>query len=179
MAIALLAVPEAAPPSYEDRITLNSVATIRLVLDKASNVDEAVALLKQYNIFFSYGIYVHFLIADRSGNSALISYFDGEVKVTKTDEDFQIASNFIAYSGVNIGFGTCEFERYNRVRQVIEENGGILSEAQVIKLLEEVGGRDARGRNILEWTVVYNLSTLEGVMFANRNTDNLIRFTLN
>ena len=177
VAIALLAVPEAEPPFYENRIMLNTTTAIRLVLDQAANVDEAVELLKQYNIYFSGDIYCQFLIADASGRSVIVNYWDGSLKVTETDEDFQIASNFIPYNGLNIGEGFTEFERYYRVREVIENGGGILNKMQAVDLLAEVG-IVYDGEDRLQWTVVYNLSTLEGIIFANRNTENLITFRL-
>jgi len=34
------------------------------------------------------------------------------------------------------------------------------------------------GVDRLQWSVVYNLSSLSGVIFADRNTDNLIEFEL-
>ena len=91
---------------------------------------------------------------------------------------FQIASSFIPYSGLNIGEGFDEFERYDKARTVIEGNGGILSEMQAIELLTEVGVTNDYGESVLQWTVIYNLTTLEGLIFANRNTDNVIPFYL-
>jgi len=177
VAIALLAVSEAEPPFYENRIMLNTTTAIRLVLDQAANVDEAVELLKRYNIYFSGGIYCQFLISDASGRSVIVNFWDGGLKVTETDDNFQIASNFIPYNGLNIGEGFTEFERYDRVREVIESNGGVLNEMQAVELLAEVGiVYDDEDR--LQWTVVYNLSTLEGVIFASRNRENLITFRL-
>jgi len=134
-------------------------------------------LVGQYNIYFSEGIYCQFLIADASGRSAIVNYWNGELKVTETDEDFQIASNFIPYNDLNIGEGFDEFERYDRVRAVMESNRGILSEMQIVDLLAEVGVI-SDGEDRLQWTVIYNLSTLEGIIFANRNTENLITFRL-
>ena len=55
LAIALLAVPKAEVPYNPDKITLNTTTAIRLVLDKAATVEEAIELLKQYNIYFSGG----------------------------------------------------------------------------------------------------------------------------
>jgi len=34
------------------------------------------------------------------------------------------------------------------------------------------------GENRLQWTVVYNLSTIEGIIFANRNIANLVGFQI-
>ena len=178
LAIALLAVPEAQPPFDNNKIMLNTTTAIRLVLDYASTVDEAVELLRQYNIYFSAGVYCHYLIADATGQSALVEYFEGDIKVIKTNDNFQIASNFIAYNNVNIGEGYCEFERYDTVYNKITGNNGVLSVSQVIELLAEVGGF-YDGVDRLQWTVVYNLTALDGIIFANRNTGNLIPFKLN
>lgn len=45
----------------------------------------------------------HYLIADASGKSVLVEYYDNELQIVETDSNYQIASNFIAYNGVNIG----------------------------------------------------------------------------
>ena len=177
LAIALLAVPEAEPPFDENKVMLNTTTAIRLVLDYASTVDEAVELLRQYNIYFSADVYCHYLIGDASGQSVLVEYFDGDIKVVRTDENFQIASNFIAYNNVNIGEGFCEFERYTAVYDTITGNNNVLNTAQAIALLADVGGF-YEGVDRLQWTVIYNLSTLNGIIFANRNTEKLIPFEL-
>jgi len=177
LAIALLAVPEAKPPFDENKVMLNTTTVIRLVLDYASTVDEAVALLKEYNIYFSADIYCHYLIGDASGQSVLVEYFDGDIKVVTTDENFQIASNFIAYNDVNIGEGFCEFERCDSVYNTIAGNNGVLNMAQAVDLLADVGCFFEE-IDRLQWSVVYNLSALDGIIFANRNTGNLISFEL-
>ena len=177
VAIALLAVPEAAPPFDENKVMLNTTTAIRLVLDNAATVNEAVALLRQYNIYFSGGIDCHFLIADASGQSVLVEYYDDGLQTVTTLEDYQIASNFIAYNGVNIGEGFNEFERYGAVKGAIESNGGYLSVDQVVTVLAEVGVMN-EGVDKLQWSVLYNLSSLNGMIFAHRNTNNLINFQI-
>ena len=177
LAIALLAVPEAHGPTGDDKITLGTTTIIRLVLDKASTVDEAVELMKQYNIYFSGDVLCHFLIADRDGNSVLVEYWDDKLQTTTTADDFQVASNFIAYNGLNIGEGFTEFERYDAVKSTIEKNGGYLSEQQAIDLLAEVGIHD-NGIDKLQWSAIYNLTTGMGKIFAHRNTDNIIGFEI-
>ena len=115
--IASLSLPEAEPPYDSHKITLNSSTAMRIVLDKAATVEEAVELLQQYNIYFSGDIACHYLIADASGKSVLVGYYDNELQIVETDSDFQIASNFIAYNGVNIGGGGTEFKRYDTVEK--------------------------------------------------------------
>lgn len=178
LVIALLAVPEAKPAYSSSKVTLNITTAVRLILDKAANVDEAVELLKQYNIYFSGGIKCHYLIADAEGNSVLVEFWDGELKVVTVPENYQIASNFVAYNGLNIGYGYDEFDRYNRVKSAIEENNGILTEEQAIELLSEIGIYDENGENKLQWSVIYNMNNLEGKIFTERNKNKLISFQL-
>lgn len=175
VAMALLAVPKVQLKMDESKVTLNTTTAIRLVLDKAATVDEAVELLRQYNIYFSGGIDCHYLIADASGRSVIVEYYDGGLQVVETTEDYQIASNFIAYNGLNIGEGYNEFERYDTVKAAIDDNGGVLREDQAIALLEKVGIKDGK-TDKLQWSVLYNLSSGDGKIFAHRNTKNITSF---
>jgi len=176
LAIALLAVSEAAPPFDENKITLNTTTAVRLLLDKAATVDEAIALLQHYNIYFSDGIDCHFLIGDARGNSALVEYYDNGMQIVTTNQPYQIASNFIAYNGINIGDAD-DFQRYDTVKEALDHNGGRFSVTQAVDILAEVGIID-RNEDILQWSVVYNLSARNGVMFAHRKINNLIDFQL-
>jgi len=171
--IASLSVPEAEPPYDSHKITLNSSTALRLVLDKAATVEEAVELLRQYNIYFSGDIACHYLIADAGGNSVLVEYYDNELQVVETDSNYQIASNFIAYNGVNIGGGGTEFKRYDTVEKEILDNNGVLNEDDAVSLLAEVGVWDG-DIDKLQWSVVYNLTTGEVRFFSHRNIENVI-----
>ncbi len=172
VAIALLAVPEAEPPYDSNKITLNTATAIRLVLDNASTVEEAVKLLRNYNIYFSGDIECHYLIADASGRSVIVEFYDDELQVVETKTDYQIATNFIAYNNLNIGEGFTEFERYNMVEKEILDNNGILNENDAISLLAKVGVKDGEVDK-LQWSVIYNLTTGDVRLFIHRDTNNI------
>ncbi len=172
VAIALLAVPEAEPPYDSNKITLNTTTAIRLVLDHASTVEEAVELLRNYNIYFSGGIECHYLIADASGHSVIVEFYDGELQIVEAETDYQIATNFIAYDGLNIGEGFTEFERYDMVEKELSDNNGILNENDVISLLAKVGVQDGEVDK-LQWSVIYNLTTGDVRLFIHRDTNNI------
>jgi len=159
--ISLLAVPEAGMTSSPDKNTLNTTTTVRLVLDKAASVDEAIELLKQYNIYFSANVYCHYLIADSTGKSVLVEYYDGELRVVETDAGYQIASNFIAYNDLKLGMGYGEFERYDAVEKFLQENENAVSLSGCEELLSSIGML-YKGRDILQWSVVYNISKKTG-----------------
>ena len=174
--MALLAVPEAQMKEDKDKITLNTTTTIRLVLDKAKNVDEAIELLKQYNIYFSGDVYCHYLIADNTGKSAIVEYYDNDLQVIETDKKYQVASNFIAYNDLKIGEGYSEFERYDTVVEKIDNNKININET--IDLLNKIGVYDSEGNDKLQWSVIYNISQKNGKIWAHRNKNNIIDFEL-
>lgn len=177
VAMALLAVPQVQIDDDENKVTLNTTTAIRLVLDKAATVDEAVELLRNYNIYFSADVNCHYLIADAAGRSVIVEYWDGKLQTVEPEDDYQVASNFVAYNSLNIGEGFTEFDRYDKVVQCIEANDGKLNEQQAIDLLKEIGIYD-RDTDKLQWSVVYNLTTLEGKVFAHRHTENIQSFML-
>ncbi|WP_066496185.1 linear amide C-N hydrolase [Abyssisolibacter fermentans] len=162
--MALLAVPYAEPPQKEGQITLNTTTAIRLVLDKACDVNEAVELLKQYNYYFSGGVDCHYLLADSTGKSVIVEFLEGEVKIVDTDTNYQIASNFIAYNGLNIGEGYNEFDRYETIEEHLKNNKGIITVNDAMDLLSEV-----KIPNKTQWSVVYNLVTKKFVICINED----------
>ncbi len=175
--MALLAVPEVQMTNDPNKITLNTTTAIRLVLDKAASVEEAIALLGQYNIYFSGGVNCHFLIADATGKSVLVEYYDGGLQVVKSDKDYQIASNFIAYNGVNIGEGFTEFERYNEVERVLIENKNAVSMEICEGLLNKIGV-ESKGIDKLQWSVVYNLTKRSGRIWPHRMSEHAWNFNM-
>ena len=68
-----------------DRPDLTTTTAIRLLLDRAADVDEAVELLKQYDMNSSIGAAHHFSIADKSGKSVVVEYVNGAMLVTETN----------------------------------------------------------------------------------------------
>lgn len=165
--IALLAVPEAQTKTDPEKVTLNTTTSIRLILDKAASVEEAIELLRQYNIYFSGDVQCHFHIADSSGRSVLIEYYDDEMQIVESETDHQIASNFIAYHDLNIGEGFNEFERYDIIKSALDEVDGIsLTECE--DLLNQVGiVYDEYDK--LQWSVIYNLNRKSGEIWPHRN----------
>lgn len=174
--IALLAVPEVWMIDDPDKITLNTTTAIRLVLDKAATIDEAVELLRKYNIYFSGDVTCHFLIADATGKSVIVEYYDNGLQVVESDTDYQIASNFIAYHGLNIGEGYTEFDRYDAVEKVLQNNNTVTME-DCEKLLNTVGIYDGE-TDKLQWSVVYNLTDKTGRIWPHRDTGEAWDFTI-
>ena len=175
LAVGILVVPEMSYKRNESKITLNTTTIIRAILDKASTVKEALELIKQFNIYFSADLYCHYLLADSSGDSALVEYWDGKIQIVTSPDNFQIATNYIACKPINYEEDKYDIDRCNTVKDRILKNNGYLTNQQAINVLVKVGGL-IEGADILQWTVVYNLSRKTGKIFTHRDTSNIFDF---
>lgn len=137
---------------------------MRVVLDYAKTTEEAIAILKQYNIAF--GVTGgHFLIADPSGDSAIVEYFDDQVQVIRSPDPWQVMTNF------NVGKlaegETPSCERY------------IITEDSLKKVNGQVGPEEAMG--ILEqasvsgtlWSTVFNMTDMNMDIVLYRDYDDI------
>ncbi|MDE7324659.1 MAG: linear amide C-N hydrolase [Lachnospiraceae bacterium] len=128
---------------------LTITTAIRLVLNRASTVDEALNLLKQYDIHASGGISHHLAISDASGTSVSVEFVDGEMMVVDTD----CITNFNLANGDTAAGGESAQKRYELLCAVHEKNNGILSGEQVKGVLSQVSKKEGEWRT--QWSVVY------------------------
>lgn len=123
-------------PTDPEKITLGDVTVIRLVLDRAKTVDEAVELLGKYNIYFPPAPPMHFLISDKTGKSVIIEYINGEMVVIPNEDPWQVSTNFIMHESTEATKKSCR--RYSTAQAVMSEKNGKLSEKEMMNLLEEI-----------------------------------------
>ena len=92
-----------------DRPDITTTTAVRLLLDRAASVEEAIDLLSGYDLHASFGYMVHFAVADREGSSVVVEYINNEMLVTKTP----VVTNFYLAEGEKNGIGTQQsHERY-------------------------------------------------------------------
>ena len=175
---ALLVVPVVSTVHDDNKVSINQTTAIRLILDKAASTDEAVELLRKYNVYFSGGLKTHIFIADASGNSVIVEYYDGDLQVVKNANDYQIAANHIAYQDMNIFESPDSLERQKAVEQVITERDNKLDMRTCEELLNAIGlyNRDKSDR--LQWSVVYDLSDRSGRIWPHRKSESAWDFDL-
>ncbi len=168
VALAILSVPHAEPTADLNKQTIDEVAAVRLILDHAKTVEEAVEVLRGYNLLFHDGA-SHFMIADGNGNSAVVEFVDGEITVIKSDNPWQVVTNFILSGKNREGVGQ---DRYDLAELTLEKSRGILSEEEAMSLL----GRISQPGTL--WSVIYNLKTGEARLTLKMKYDQLYTFSL-
>lgn len=163
LAIGMAAVPASSLPDNPTLPTTGSLGIIREVLDHAANVDEALALFEQYNINMEGGPPLHYLVADASGQSALVEFYHGERVVNRNQQPWDMATNFIRASALDNPESMCS--RYARISQTLTAHEGKLTPADAFTLLEAVS------QNITQWSIVYGMSTGEISVVMARQYD--------
>ncbi len=164
LAVGMMAVSDVKPDYDPSKVTLGELGVMRLLLDYAQNVDEALALLQNYNIDFGDGPTIHYLIADKSGHSAIVEYQDtrssqGGVLILRNDQPWQVSTNFTFSLEKPQGANTSCW-RYNRAYETLSRADGKLTMGESMTLLQQVS------QSSTQWSVTYNLTqgTVELVM---------------
>ena len=140
---------------------ITTTTAVRLLLNQAANVEEAVELLEEYDMHGSMGMMVHFAIADADGNSVVVEYINNEMHVTKTP----VVTNFYLTEGEKYGIGTAQsHERYEILSNLLAENSK-LSEDDVHDALDSVSKDNFDDYASTEWSVVMNQNTKEMTYF--------------
>lgn len=132
---------------------LTVTTAIRLLLDRAATVEEAVALLRQYDIHPSGGISHHLTISDASGTTVAVEFTqDGEEGVTVIPA--VAVTNFNLANGDTAAGGESAQSRYKRLQSIYLEKNGVLTGEEMQDALAEVS--QSEGQWTTQWSMVYS-----------------------
>lgn len=165
VAVGMMAIPSAKPPYDSRKRTIGELEVMRLILDNAKNLDEAINIFPQYNILMD-GPPIHYLISDSSGSSAVIEFIDSKMIVMKNTEPWQVSTNFIIYGSGAPTNVNCW--RYRRAYDSLKIAGGCLSNESAMKLLQQVS------QSSTIWSVVYQMNS-RGINLAVSRKYNTVK----
>ncbi|MCD8223394.1 MAG: linear amide C-N hydrolase [Clostridiales bacterium] len=133
---------------------ITTTTAIRLLLNQAADVKEALELLEQYDMHSSMGMMVHFAIADRGGRSVAVEYVDNEMVVTETP----IVTNFYLAEGEKYGIGTSQSHtRYEILEKTLSGQDSFTME-DMRDALSSVSKKNFNEFESTEWSVVFDLT---------------------
>ena len=152
-----------------DKPDFTSTTLLRLILDYADNVEEAVEIASSYDLHDSAVTSYHYMVADASGKSAILEWTtDGAVDTTDNDgsqrtlkviyndqdqnigereaaSDYQIITNFVLQPGYYEGVPAENkkgADRYDRLYEELQAIDGVVADEQgAMDILESVGRR--------------------------------------
>ena len=149
---------------------ITSTTMLRMILDYADDIDEAVELVKKYDLHDSANTSYHYMVADSTGRSAILEWVpvdgnditdndgskrelvvhyndnDAYLGEKEAEADYQWITNFVLNPGYYDGVDAKEkkgYDRYIKLCEVLEEKGGIVKdEKEAMDVLLTVGRRN-------------------------------------
>lgn len=148
-----------------DKPDLTTTTAVRLLLNQAATVEEALALLEQYDMHASMGMMVHFAMADNTGRSVVVEYVDQKMVVTETP----IVTNFYFAQGSKYGIGTSQSHmRYDMLDQK-RKNSEAMNMDEVRDAMDSVSKDNFGEFESTEWSIVMNQETKEMTYYHREN----------
>lgn len=149
-----------------ERPDLTVTSALRLLLDRAATVDEAVALLGQYDMNFSIDSAHHFAISDATGKSVVVEWMGDEMLVTETD----VVTNH--YLAGDAGLALDEVPdsqrqshiRYETLSAACLDANGVMTADQVRTALAAVA-QSNYGGELTRWSLVYDQNALTAAFY--------------
>lgn len=173
---------------------LTSTTLLRLILDYADSVEDAVKLVEQYDLHDSTNCVFHYMVADSTGRSAILEWVgedadhdnDGSARhlnvlwndtdALSDSADWQIVTNFIKTPGYYADGDTDAMrglDRYEHLAQRLRDSNGIVADDNAaMDLLAEVGRRTWNNDDSNSCTIhsaVYNLTDKSVLWVGNEH----------
>ena len=157
-----------------EKSDLTTTTAVRLLLNKAASVDEALDLLRQYDLHASMGMMIHFALADTTGKGVVVEYINNEMVVTETP----VVTNFYLAEGTKHGIGTQQsHERYNILTQTLADHPTMTME-DVRDAMDSVSKDDFNEFESTEWSAVFDLNTGTAHYYHRENYENRYTFSI-
>ena len=166
--------PKSDPPKFSFNKNTATFSLSENLLAECATVDKAVAWLKQYNILF---IRSHIMLADKSGNSAVVEWVDGEMRVIRKSNDYQVMTNFwLSHPGM----GNYPCPRYNKVTEMMQNKKAIsvADFASILKTVSEYRRTEDGQESGTIYSNVYDLSMGDVYIYYKRDFENSIKVNL-
>ncbi|HVE30862.1 MAG TPA: carcinine hydrolase/isopenicillin-N N-acyltransferase family protein [Mycobacteriales bacterium] len=150
LAVGMAAEETAVATRRPGRALVGSVRIMRLVLEHARTVRQAVAVLGAYDLDFNGGPPLHYFVADATGASAIVEFVGGRFTVIpRGDQPWQVMVNF--QQATSTEASRRADRRWRTATARLAAARGRLDPRQVLGLLADV----RQGHT--QWSVAYDL----------------------
>ena len=159
-----------------NKLDLTTTLMIRAVLDNCKTTEEAIQFFDRYNMHdINEGISYHFFMTDNKGDSAVIEYVNGEMKVIKNKEnnysDYLYVTNY--YLSKEIGEGNnMGLKRYKTLEKQLKYGNITMDWNEAMNLLISVN------QSSTVWSNVYNTKDLSLFTAYKNDFKNLYKFNV-
>lgn len=162
---------------HTGKTPITTTVALRLMLDRAANVDEALEILRSFDMRAVSGGDYHFLLTDASGRSVVVEWPEPSDEMVIVEDVEEVTNFFLTEvpEGVPVGHGQ---DRYEAIRKVMEENGHVMTPETMMDALEsaqQTVATDISG--VTQWSNVYELGKGTIHTVFRRDWDNVFEFS--
>ena len=181
-------------PTQQDKAGKKKIFTtiaMRMLLDRASTVKQAYAMLKEFNMCMDRdSASYHFFMADATGDYAIVEYTNNNLKdyprdmeVLTGNDTLRCVTNF--YVSPTMGetkhgmkFSDHGMDRYLDLRKGLLEHNYVMTPEEGMSLLKQVaqGPESQRSTGFTQWSEIFNLSKKKVTMSILREWDKQFKF---
>lgn len=178
LTIAINAAGDAEVPEQDtDKPDLTYSTAVRVILDKAANVEEALDILSQYDMHAESAkadevFAFHFIIADASGRNVCVEWVKDKMVVTETNI---MTNHYLCEEkrdATLYGTGDCNsFERFGKLSDADATWNGCMPESALTDAMASIAPAASGDFGGTQWTAIYNMHTLSGTWYYHRSFD--------
>ena len=170
LTVGMMAVDHAEGPMGSGRPRVGELGLMRILLDRAATVKEALALMERYEVDLT-DPPLHYLLADRTGDGAVVEYLGGRLRVFRSPDPWLVSTNFLLGEVAPADRDRACW-RYAAVSARLAASRGVLGAPEALGLLEAVAVPRTR------WSAVYEPGALRLTLALDRRFRNPYRWSL-
>lgn len=184
LVIAVLEQKGKATNQTTSRTDITTTVAIRAILDRCATVDEAIALLDEYDMHDAVFCNYHYHIIDRNGGNVIVEYVNNKMNIVVPEEgkEYQYTTNFLKSNPGGDVKGNFGYSRYYQIRDNIEPKNGVMTVDEAMNLLEHVKleyRHHLLGHRVTSlWSVVYNVDDLTLELVAGADFSKRYKFSI-
>ena len=141
---------------------------VRMLLDRAATVDEAIELLEQYDINTAHGWTQHIFITDANGDAAVVEFYKREMKVLR----YPVCTNFTMSARSLKGNYSGQCGRFDILDNALKEKPENTAEDSM-KLLESAKQESHNQDVSTVWSVVFHQNDFSADYAVSMDYDNV------
>jgi len=184
--IAVLTLDSEPTMQKNNKPVLGTTLLIRLVLDKAASVEEAIELISKYDVYAISGRDYHFFICDTTGTNKVVEFdcHDENRKMVVSDSPY-VTNFYIKYKDLVLpnqkngiyGHGR---ERYDKIENIFVENdmkGDNKVGWDALIAASQLPNPDNVTSNT-QWSALYSINDLSYEFVLHRNWNDVYKFKI-
>ena len=172
----LMAGDEEVTNQNTDKKDLTTTTAIRLLLNKAANVNEAVKLLSEYDMHSDIGTAHHLFISDASGESVCVEWVNSEMIVTSTDV---LNNHYLCEQKKGIGSGELSWKHETILLNAKNSHPDGMSLDELTDTMFDASVAKSDNKDdYTQWTIVFDQKNLSATWYYRSDRTKSYKFSL-